>query len=82
MAELNVLNKRGISKPARCGPVNGSPLGVCINDCEIDYGQPFVDLVHICFSLGCAFAEMRWGKIEESEPANTPETKLKYSIAS
>lgn len=40
---------------------DGSPLAVCINDCEIDYGQPGSELVKVCFQLGCAFAEMRWG---------------------
>ena len=40
----------------------GQPLAVCVNDCPIDLGQPAAELRRICFSLGCAFAEMRWGK--------------------
>jgi len=43
---------------------NGQPLGVCINDCEIDYGQPHSELATTCFKLGCAFAAMRWGNEE------------------
>ena len=45
---------------------NGRPLGVCINDCEVDYGQPYADLSRTCFQLGCAFAVMRWG---DGQPA-------------
>ena len=40
---------------------NGGPLAVCINDCQLDYGQASSELVHICFQVRCAFAEMRWG---------------------
>ena len=40
---------------------NSRPLGVCINDCEVDYGQPSAELSRTCFQLGCAFALMRWG---------------------
>jgi hypothetical protein len=40
---------------------DGGPLAVCINDCQLDYGQPSSQLVGICFEVGCAFAEMRWG---------------------
>jgi len=40
----------------------GEPLAVCVNDCAVDAGQPAEDLIKVCFSLGCAFAEMRWGK--------------------
>lgn len=39
----------------------GAPLAICINDCEIDYGQSYAELQRICFRLRCAFAEMRWG---------------------
>jgi hypothetical protein len=47
---------------------NGNPLAVCINDCEIDYGQPGFELAKVCFRLGCAFAEMRWGNpVEETD---------------
>lgn len=40
---------------------NGVPLAVCINDCYIDYGQGASELAPVCFQVGCAFAEMRWG---------------------
>ncbi|HWP45197.1 MAG TPA: hypothetical protein VNO14_18285 [Blastocatellia bacterium] len=39
----------------------GAPLAICLNDCEIDYGQPAAELQMVCFRLRCAFAEMRWG---------------------
>ena len=81
MAELNILNKRVTSISRKTGEANGRPLGVCINDCEIDYGQPYADLIHVCFSLGCAFAEMRWGKLGEGE-CKPLEPQLKYSAAS
>lgn len=42
----------------------GAPLAICINDCEIDYGQPYAELEKVCFRLHCAFAEMRWGNGE------------------
>jgi len=41
---------------------DGNPLAVCVNDCQLDYGQPSSELVRICFSVQCAFAEMRWGR--------------------
>lgn len=40
---------------------NGGPLAVCINDCQLDYGQASSELVRVCFQVRCAFAEMRWG---------------------
>lgn len=40
---------------------DGGPLAVCVNDCQLDYGQARSELVRICFQVGCAFAEMRWG---------------------
>ena len=40
---------------------DGGPLAVCVNDCQLDYGQASSDLVRICFQVRCAFAEMRWG---------------------
>lgn len=40
---------------------DGGPLAVCINDCQLDYGQPRSELVRICFQVRCAFADMRWG---------------------
>jgi len=43
-------------------PANdGGPLAVCVNDCQLDYGQPSSELIRICFQVRCAFAEMRWG---------------------
>ena len=57
----------------------GKPLAVCINDCEIDYGQPGSDLAKICFRLGCAFAEMRWGNsLEESDTVNRKVRSVKH----
>ena len=41
---------------------DGTPLAVCVNDCEIDRGHSYSDLARICFQVGCAFAEMRWGR--------------------
>ena len=41
---------------------DGTPLAVCLNDCEIDRGHSYSELARICFQVGCAFAEMRWGK--------------------
>jgi len=46
---------------SECGP-----LAVCINDCQLDYGQPNSQLARICFQVGCAFAEMRWGISQEA----------------
>jgi hypothetical protein len=40
---------------------DGRPLAVCLNDCEIDSGQPDPQLRRVCFLVKCAFAEMRWG---------------------
>lgn len=37
------------------------PLAVCVNDCQLDYGQANSELIRICFQVRCAFAEMRWG---------------------
>jgi len=53
-----------MSTPRRKAPdgCDGSPLAVCINDCQLDYGQPGSELARICFQVKCAFAEMRWGK--------------------
>jgi hypothetical protein len=41
---------------------DGGPLAVCINDCQLDYGQASSELIRICFQVRCAFAEMRWGR--------------------
>ena len=46
---------------------DGTPLAVCINDCEIDRGHSYSDLARICFQVGCAFAEMRWGKAADKD---------------
>jgi hypothetical protein len=54
---------------------DGRPLAVCINDCEIDYGQPGTDLAKVCFRLGCAFAEMRWGNCFEKTVAVNEKTR-------
>lgn len=44
----------------------GRPLAVCINDCQIDCGQPRSDLRRLCFQLTCAFAELRWGDLTDA----------------
>jgi hypothetical protein len=41
--------------------LEGTPLAVCISDCQIDCGQPSAELMKLCFQVSCAFAEMRWG---------------------
>ncbi len=46
-------------EPEAC---DGGPLAVCVNDCQLDYGQPSSELIRICFQVCCAFAEMRWGR--------------------
>lgn len=40
---------------------DGGPLAVCVNDCQLDFGQANSELARICFQVRCAFAEMRWG---------------------
>ena len=40
---------------------DGGPLAVCINDCQLDYGQQRSELARVCFQVRCAFAAMRWG---------------------
>jgi hypothetical protein len=51
---------------------SGAPLAVCINDCRIDYGQGASELAPVCFKVGCAFAEMRWGSaIDTNDPSST-----------
>lgn len=50
----------------------GRPLGVCVNDCQLDHGQPRSDLRATCFQLKCAFAEMRWGLEQLHESINHP----------
>jgi hypothetical protein len=39
-----------------------TPLAVCVNDCRLDCGQSALELAPVCFQVGCAFAEMRWGR--------------------
>ena len=46
---------------------DGTPLAVCINDCQLDYGQAGSELSPICFQVRCAFAEMRWGRAAAAE---------------
>jgi hypothetical protein len=46
-------------EPEEC---DGGPLAVCVNDCQLDYGQASSELIRICFQVRCAFAEMRWGR--------------------
>jgi hypothetical protein len=59
---------KGLSAPlVRLAEPDGRPLGVCINDCEVDYGQPYAELIGTCFKLRCAFATMRWGDATASQ---------------
>jgi len=53
---MSIINLEGIEASY------GAPLTVCINDCALDCGQPREELVVLCFEVGCAFAEMRWGR--------------------
>jgi hypothetical protein len=50
-----------MNKIAVLEETEGIPLSVCINDCQLDYGQSDRQLAPLCFHLGCAFADMRWG---------------------
>ena len=43
----------------------GAPLKVCVYDCALDHDQPYSELAPVCFRLGCAFAEARWGRMLE-----------------
>jgi hypothetical protein len=52
------MNTSGHEKPE---VPDGGPLAVCINDCQLDYGQRRSDLARVCFQVRCAFAAMRWG---------------------
>lgn len=47
----------------------GKPLAVCINDCQVDCGQPQSELRRLCFQLNCAFAKLRWGASEAYQAA-------------
>lgn len=63
--------------------LDGSPLAVCINDCEIDFGQPEAELSSLCFRLGCAFAEMRWGSLsQKGKTAANSSARRTYQIES
>ena len=67
---------KGLSAPlVRLAEPDGRPLGVCINDCEVDYGQPYSDLIGTCFRLRCAFATMRWGDAPASAPEACPKNR-------
>jgi hypothetical protein len=58
---------------------DGEPLAVCINDCQLDYGQRRCELARVCFQVRCAFAEMRWGSVEAAcnpEPLKVDENRL------
>lgn len=45
----------------RTEEATGAPLAVCVNDCRLDCGQGASELAPVCFQVGCAFAERRWG---------------------
>ncbi len=51
---MGIINQRAVE-------ATGAPLAVCINDCRLDCGQSPSELAPVCFQVGCAFAEMRWG---------------------
>jgi len=58
---------------------DGGPLAVCINDCQLDYGQKRSELVRVCFQVCCAFAEMRWGTSAAAFNPITPEVDEKHT---
>lgn len=60
-ASMSYRENRSMANKKKAAGTFGSPLAICINDCEIDYGQPAAELQKVCFRLRCAFAEMRWG---------------------
>ena len=62
---------------------DGGPLAVCINDCQLDYGQQRSELVRVCFQVRCAFAEMRWGSSAAAAfGAVTPEIDENHTTTS
>lgn len=65
-------------KKAKAEP-DGSPLAVCVNDCQLDYGQDRLQLAPVCFQVRCAFAEMRWGKAERGASLVAPMTANQLS---
>lgn len=78
MMTLDLLDKR-LTSARRHQEPDGVPLGVCVSDCEIDYGQPYSELYKVCFNVGCAFAEMRWGKETEVGPGKLLQFQKKHS---
>jgi hypothetical protein len=67
---------------------SGAPLAVCLNDCQIDCGQEASELALVCFKVGCAFAEMRWGSLinasrarTSSSPPAASETLIQITVA-
>jgi hypothetical protein len=79
---LEDQHKRGSGQmlsQLRGSDLDGSPLAVCVNDCQIDCGQPFPELMRVCFQVGCAFAEMRWGT---QAPPLTKPSVFHYNTAS
>jgi hypothetical protein len=58
MSEGHVISDKTLESER----ADGLPLAVCINDCQLDYGQSDSELSRICFQVRCAFAEMRWGR--------------------
>lgn len=72
---MYIINQEKTTEPF------GAPLAICINDCEVDYGQPYAELRKVCFRLRCAFAEMRWGNGSHGSADPSPYTSRKfYSI--
>ena len=59
---LTVEGPMSPTKPREPDRSDGFPLAVCVNDCQLDYGQADAELSRICFQVRCAFAEMRWGR--------------------
>jgi len=59
----------------------GTPLAVCVNDCQLDYGQPRAQLAPVCFRVHCAFAEMRWGKAAEVDRVIPPPPRQFFRLA-
>jgi hypothetical protein len=58
-----------------CG---GEPLAVCINDCQLDYGQASSELIRVCFQVRCAFAELRWGRLKAAASESVKPSKAEH----
>ena len=71
-----------MSDQLKNGQSDGSPLAVCVYDCDLDYGQPGEELAPICFRVCCAFAAMRWGNSTEGFSGPPPYTIRPYRKAS